>query len=211
MTVKEDIPEPVFTLEAPAAWNGRDTIEVVPVISNLAAMQAKGAGELHYVWTVSGGAVIKNCTRQTGPQALAVQRQDHRQVGAEQRRRGLHRHRADHGDGAEARSLGAADPSEGRETRRQPVLRPRRQERGHALLQRHAGPGGRLGVPQGLRRRQAAENRNPADRRGQGLRLHGQAQAGPDQVQGRVRHENRGRGNGAARREQSRLWRRLPH
>ena len=38
--------------------NGRDTIEVVPQITNLAAMQAKGAGELHYAWIVSGGAVI---------------------------------------------------------------------------------------------------------------------------------------------------------
>ena len=59
VNVKEDIPEPVFTLRAPAAWNGRDTIEVVPVISNLAAMRAKGAGKLHYVWTVAGGAVIQ--------------------------------------------------------------------------------------------------------------------------------------------------------
>jgi hypothetical protein len=59
VAIKEAIPEPVFTLRAPAAWNGRDTIEVVPTISNLAAMQAGGAGELKYRWTVSGGAVIK--------------------------------------------------------------------------------------------------------------------------------------------------------
>jgi hypothetical protein len=59
VTIKEAIPEPVFTLRAPAAWNGRDAIEVVPAISNLTAMQAKGAGELKYHWTVSGGAVIK--------------------------------------------------------------------------------------------------------------------------------------------------------
>jgi hypothetical protein len=57
--IKEQIPEPVVTLKAPAAWNGRDTIEVVPNISNLAAMKAKGAGELTYKWTVAGGAVIK--------------------------------------------------------------------------------------------------------------------------------------------------------
>ncbi|MEI6534056.1 MAG: DUF2341 domain-containing protein, partial [Verrucomicrobiaceae bacterium] len=59
VTVKETIPEPVFTLKAPARWNGRDPVEVVPEISNLAAMKAKGAGELHYTWTVTGGAVIK--------------------------------------------------------------------------------------------------------------------------------------------------------
>ena len=59
VTVKEEIPEPRFTLDAPTKWNGRDTIEVVPRISNLAGMQSRGAGELHYVWSVSGGAVIK--------------------------------------------------------------------------------------------------------------------------------------------------------
>jgi len=57
--IKEDIPEPVFTLKAPAKWDGRQTIEVVPQIANLSAMQAKGAGELQYNWTASGLAVIK--------------------------------------------------------------------------------------------------------------------------------------------------------
>jgi alpha-L-fucosidase len=57
--IKEEVPEPVFSLRAPATWNGRDTIEVSPDIANLAAMKAKGAGELHYKWSVSGGAVIK--------------------------------------------------------------------------------------------------------------------------------------------------------
>jgi len=59
VTIKEEIPEPVFFLRAPAAWNGRDTIEVIPEIANLEAMKAKGAGALNYTWSVSGGAVIK--------------------------------------------------------------------------------------------------------------------------------------------------------
>jgi len=59
VTVKEDIPEPVVTLKAPAKWDGRETITVQPAIANLAAMQAKGAGELHYQWRVLGGAVLK--------------------------------------------------------------------------------------------------------------------------------------------------------
>ncbi len=59
VTIKEDIPDPVFTLKAPAKWDGRETIEVVPQIANLSEMQAKGAGELKYNWTVSGMAVIK--------------------------------------------------------------------------------------------------------------------------------------------------------
>jgi len=59
VTVKETIPEPVFKLKAPAKWNGREIIQVVPEINNLEAMKAKGAGELRCTWTVSGGAVIK--------------------------------------------------------------------------------------------------------------------------------------------------------
>ncbi len=59
VTIKEDIPEPVFTLKAPAQWNGREPIEIVPDVANLQAMTAKGAGDLHYKWSVSGGAVIK--------------------------------------------------------------------------------------------------------------------------------------------------------
>jgi hypothetical protein len=62
ITVKEVIPEPQYSLEAPPTWNGRDTIEVVPRISNLKAMKAAGAGELRYRWVVSGGAVIKEVT-----------------------------------------------------------------------------------------------------------------------------------------------------
>ena len=70
VTIKEAIPEPVFTLKAPAQWNGRDAIEVVPQISNLAAMKTAGSGELHYTWTVTGGAVIK----QIAPDKLLLKR-----------------------------------------------------------------------------------------------------------------------------------------
>ena len=59
ITIKEDIAEPVFTLQAPRAWDGRRTIEVVPQISNLMAMKAKGAGELKTEWNVSPFAVLK--------------------------------------------------------------------------------------------------------------------------------------------------------
>jgi hypothetical protein len=62
VTIQEDIPEPVFTLKAPAAWNGRESVEVVPEIKNLAALKAKGAGELHYAWEVTGGVVMKEIT-----------------------------------------------------------------------------------------------------------------------------------------------------
>jgi hypothetical protein len=59
VTIKEDIPEPVFTLKAPATWDGRETIEVTPQIANQEALQAKGVGELKYRWNASGVAVIK--------------------------------------------------------------------------------------------------------------------------------------------------------
>ncbi len=59
VTVKEDIPDPVFTLKATPAWDGRATIEIVPQISNLKDMQAKNVGELKYDWKISGLAVIK--------------------------------------------------------------------------------------------------------------------------------------------------------
>ncbi len=59
VTIKEDIQEPVFTLPAPAQWDGRRSLVVVPVVANLAEMQAKGAGVLHYHWNQAGPAVIK--------------------------------------------------------------------------------------------------------------------------------------------------------
>ena len=79
VTIQEDIPDPVFSLQAPAQWDGRETIEVVPQISNLRAMQAKSAGELKYDWTVSGLAVIKeDRTRKADPQTRAEQRENDR-------------------------------------------------------------------------------------------------------------------------------------
>ena len=59
VTVRENIPEPAFTLKAPASWDGRKTIEIVPQISNREAMKAKGADKLNYIWTVSDIATIR--------------------------------------------------------------------------------------------------------------------------------------------------------
>lgn len=57
LTITEDIPEPVFTLKAPTTWDGRSTIEVIPHITNLSAMQAKGAGDLRVEWQTADIAV----------------------------------------------------------------------------------------------------------------------------------------------------------
>ncbi len=59
ITVKEDIQEPVFTLKAPATWDGRTPIEVVSQVANRAGMKAKGAGDLKFDWKVAGIATIK--------------------------------------------------------------------------------------------------------------------------------------------------------
>ena len=70
VTIREAIPEPVFALQAPSNWNGRDTIEVVTRMSNLQAMTANGVGELHCQWSVTGGAV----TQEIAPGKLILKR-----------------------------------------------------------------------------------------------------------------------------------------
>jgi hypothetical protein len=57
--IREDIPEPQFTLSAAATWDGRQALEIVPQINNLAAMQAKRAGEIETDWSVGPFAVVK--------------------------------------------------------------------------------------------------------------------------------------------------------
>ena len=46
VTIREAIPEPVVMLKAPAKWDGRKTIEVVPRIVNRSQMLACGAGDV---------------------------------------------------------------------------------------------------------------------------------------------------------------------
>ena len=70
VTIKKTIPDPAFTLKAPARWDGRETIELAPQIANLQAMQDKDAGDLKYDWTVSGLAV----TKQIAPGKLILKR-----------------------------------------------------------------------------------------------------------------------------------------
>jgi hypothetical protein len=70
VTIEERIPEPSFTLRAPAAWDGRQTIEVVPDIANLDDMKRAGAGDLTYRWSVSDIAVIQEAP----PGKLVLQR-----------------------------------------------------------------------------------------------------------------------------------------
>lgn len=62
ITIVDDIPEPAFTLAAPATWDGRQPIEVVPHLDNLPAMQAKNAGQVNIHWSVDDVAAITTPT-----------------------------------------------------------------------------------------------------------------------------------------------------
>ena len=70
VTIQEDIPEPLVTLQAPVQWDGRETIEVLPVISNIAALRARDAAGTRITWSVLGGAVI----HESKPDRLVLKR-----------------------------------------------------------------------------------------------------------------------------------------
>lgn len=54
--VKEEIPDPVFTLPAPA-WGGAVPLEIRPSISNWGSVKASRAPDFRYAWTLEGVAV----------------------------------------------------------------------------------------------------------------------------------------------------------
>jgi hypothetical protein len=51
VTIKADIPDPTFTLPASMDWNGMDSLQIKPVITNLAAIQASRQPDLNYAWS----------------------------------------------------------------------------------------------------------------------------------------------------------------
>ncbi len=59
VTIREHVPDPVFTLAAPSQWDGRKPLALAPALTNLAALHAKGAGELRYHWRVEGAAAVQ--------------------------------------------------------------------------------------------------------------------------------------------------------
>lgn len=58
VTIKESVPEPEFTLQAPADWDGRKPIEVVPRITNRDALKAAGADNLNINWKLADLATV---------------------------------------------------------------------------------------------------------------------------------------------------------
>ncbi|OYV02844.1 MAG: hypothetical protein CFE26_21720, partial [Verrucomicrobiales bacterium VVV1] len=63
-------PLPEFTLAAPANWDGRSTITVQPVISNLSLLQANNGTNFTYNWSASNLAV----TQTTSPSIMTLTR-----------------------------------------------------------------------------------------------------------------------------------------
>lgn len=70
ITISDDIPEPEFTLSGPTNWDGRETIEITPVIANYAALRASGADKLNITWAADDVAVSKRI----GPGKLILKR-----------------------------------------------------------------------------------------------------------------------------------------
>ncbi len=57
VSVKESIPDPIFTLSDDFIWDGNDSAVVQATVSNLAAIQASTQPKLNYTWTLTGSAV----------------------------------------------------------------------------------------------------------------------------------------------------------
>lgn len=55
--IRETIPDPQFTLAPVPGWNGKDPLELRPVILNLAALKAGPDTVTRYAWTLSGPQV----------------------------------------------------------------------------------------------------------------------------------------------------------
>jgi hypothetical protein len=54
ITVQEGIPDPVFTLPAALAWNGKDSLLLEPSVANMEALKATRDSVLRFAWKVDG-------------------------------------------------------------------------------------------------------------------------------------------------------------
>jgi hypothetical protein len=59
ITIKEAIPDPAFALDAPATWDGRKIIAIVPRLTNADQLKSAGAGETVFDWTLGAIAVTR--------------------------------------------------------------------------------------------------------------------------------------------------------
>jgi len=65
------IPDPEVAVEAPAAWDGRTPIAVVPRLTNRERLAAAGADAVDLAWDVSG-PVVRRSTPAARPTALSA-------------------------------------------------------------------------------------------------------------------------------------------
>ncbi|MCE9520450.1 MAG: DUF2341 domain-containing protein, partial [Verrucomicrobia bacterium] len=79
--VKESVPDPEFTLQAPPDWDGSSPLEISPSITNLAALKAAGVGDVSMEWQAGPAAVTKDvlpdrlrllATQKDGPLAVTA-------------------------------------------------------------------------------------------------------------------------------------------
>jgi hypothetical protein len=54
ITVKEGIPDPVFTLPATLSWNGKDSLLLKPEVTNMEALRATRDSVLRFAWKTEG-------------------------------------------------------------------------------------------------------------------------------------------------------------
>ena len=212
IAVKEAIPEPVFTLKAPATWDGRATIEVELQIANLRAMQARNAGELKFEWNAGPFAVIKEVV--PGKlRLLRAQNSGRLTVSATVSNGGQAVTQSVSIEVTEPKSDAwvARVPAKDEKPEDGQFLCTRRQEPRHAALHRQARRCRRQCLCEALCRRQAHGNGDGQARRGHDLRPGREAQAGTHQVPHRVRNDRRRQRHGSACRDQPRLWRCLHH
>ena len=57
--IQENIPDPKFSFQTPTKWNGRDKIEIIPIINNIEQIKFKQSNNLTFKWSTSGIAVSK--------------------------------------------------------------------------------------------------------------------------------------------------------
>ena len=144
---------------------------MVPQIANLQAMQAKGAGELHYRWSVSGLAVIK----EVAPGKLILKRSQNSgtlTVKADDRATAARRHLMTTIDGQGDRPKDAwvqrTPDKDEKPVDNQFYARDDKNE-GTLYYNGTLTEHGRLGVSEALCRRQADQDRKPETRGGQEL------------------------------------------
>lgn len=59
VSVKEAIPDPVFSVPASLLWNGKDTLRIKPEIANLAAIKASADSGLEYHWSLTSATDMR--------------------------------------------------------------------------------------------------------------------------------------------------------